>query len=118
MLSSPTSAAVRLSESIRLPKRDREEVPPVRDVRPGEQHLGSRLLVVPPGFDRCHLRGLVVNDIFTVEVPEDELEWQEHRCEVQSHAQHDVRFCSEDAPQQVPGAGRRDAKRAGNVCRE
>ena len=59
MLSSPTSFAVRLSESIRLPngggKRDREEVSPLRDIGPGQQYLGSRLLVMPPGLDRGHL---------------------------------------------------------------
>src|SRR5215472_16971996 len=67
-------------EAIRVdqaPKRrrqcDREEVSPVLDIRPGEQHLGSRLLIVPAGLDRRDFRRLVVNDIFAVEVSEHEL---------------------------------------------
>ena len=61
----------------------------VLDVRPGEQHLGGRLLVVPSRLDRRHFRRLVVNDIFTVEMPEDELGRNQHGCEIQAHAQQD-----------------------------
>jgi hypothetical protein len=50
------------------------------------QHLGSRLLVVPSSLDRCHLRGLVVNNVFTVEVPEDKLDRNQLRREFAAEA--------------------------------
>jgi cyclohexadieny/prephenate dehydrogenase len=72
---------------------------------PCEQHLRSRLLVVPSSLDRCHFRWLVVNDILSIEVSEEELERQQYCCEVQAHAQHDMRFGGKFPTQHIPCPG-------------
>src|ERR1700737_4445187 len=91
MLLSPTSPAVRLSESIRLPKGG-VEVPSVLDVGPRHQHFGSRLLVVPARLNCGHLGGLISAHIPTIEMAEQDLDRDKHGREEQAHAKHDMRL--------------------------
>src|SRR5258706_15812376 len=57
---------------------DREEIAPLRNVRPRQQYFRCRLLIVPSRLDGGHLRGLVTDNVFTVEVPEEHLNRHEH----------------------------------------
>ncbi len=78
------------------------------------------------GFSSCHrasiaaiFDGLVVNDIFTVEVSEEELERKQHGREIQAHPEHDARFGGKDPAQQVPCPGRGNANSAGEIgCKQ
>ena len=92
-----------------------KEIAPIRDIRPGEQNLGSRLLAVPAGFDCRHFRRLMVDDIFAVEVSEDELERQQNGREVKAHAEHDAGLSVKDPAQQIPRPSCGNAEGAGQI---
>src|SRR5580704_15210423 len=66
-------------------KRDREEIAPVLYVRPREEDLRGRLLIVPSRLDRSHLRRLMVNHIFPVQMSEEELDRHEHGSKHKTH---------------------------------
>src|SRR6266851_15873 len=84
----------------------------------GEQDLSGGLLVVPAPLDGRELGGLVVVHVVAGEMPEKDLDRHQHGSEVQAHAQHDVRFGSEDPAEQVPGTGRGNAETAGDKRRK
>ena len=67
--------------------------------------------IVPSRLDRGHLRRLVVNHIFPVQVSEEELDRDEHGSKHETHAQHDARFGVEFPTQQVPGAASQRRRR-------
>jgi hypothetical protein len=52
-------------------------------------------------------------DISAVEVSDHQLDWQEHRREVQSHTQHDLCLGGKYPAEQVPGSGGGNAEGAG-----
>jgi hypothetical protein len=81
----PRDEAVRVDQAAEgRRQRDRVEVPPVLYVRPRDQHLGSRLLVVPARLDRSHLGGLMLTNIPTIEMSEEELNWDKHGSETRA----------------------------------
>ena len=79
------------------------------------EDLARRLLVAPAPLDRRKLRRLVVVDEVADEMTEKELRWHEDCREIEAHAQHDPSLGLEIASQQIPGAGRCDAKGARQV---
>ncbi len=70
---------------------------------------------MPTALDGREFDRLVVMDVIAVQVSEEALDQQQHGREIQAHAQHDVRLGGKHLPQQVPGPGRGDAERAGDV---
>src|SRR6516162_5526214 len=89
-----------------------------RRVGEGDQDLACRLLTMPTALDGGEFNGLIVMDIIAVEVSEEALDQQQHRREIQAHAEHNARFGVEFPTQQVPGTGSGDAKGAGKVGSE
>ena len=61
-------------------------------IRPGEQHFGTWLLVVPASFDGSHLGRLIGVDVFTRQMSEQKLDRHQHGGETKPHAQHDTRL--------------------------
>src|SRR3954466_9440742 len=73
---------------------------------------------MPTPLDCCELGWLIVVDVIAGQMAEEELHRNEEYRQIKTHAQHDLRFGREFAPQQVPGTGRGDTGGAGEVRSE
>jgi hypothetical protein len=60
----------------------------------------------------------MMNNVFTVEMADDEPDRHEHGGEAEAHAQHDARLVEELLAEHVPGACRCDTEGSRYVCSE
>ena len=70
---------------------------------------------MPSPLDRRELGRLIIVHLVAGEVTEKDLSRHKNSGKVETHAQHDLRFGVEITPQQIPGPGRGNAERAGQI---
>ncbi|GCC44963.1 hypothetical protein chiPu_0029060, partial [Chiloscyllium punctatum] len=73
-------------------------------IRQSEQHLACWLFVMPARFDSGELCRLMLMDVVTDQMSEQELNGDEHCRESKTHVHHHPRFGEVDGAQQIPSA--------------
>src|SRR5476651_1892385 len=88
---------------------DRKEIALVHRIGKRNEHLARWLLVFPACFDGRKFCGLVLEHVFTGEMPKEQLDGDQRRGQSEAPMEHHARFLTMLATQKIPRASSRNA---------